>query len=79
MTGVFDLYLKTPKEGEVHIPPPSIPTGTIVIPAMDDLEKFDITHKKSVELPQEVLNDLQEWWQKASFADEFIIRCELPV
>ena len=35
-------------------------------------------HPKDVELPQEILDDLEEWWNTANQGDEFVIRCELP-
>lgn len=79
MTGCFEIYLKTPKEGQVLIPSPSIPTGVPVIPDMKDSEKFDYLRIDMVELPFEVGEALCDWWSSASFGDEFIVRCELPV
>jgi len=37
------------------------------------------TTPRSVELPEEVLNDLHRWWYAAKHGDEFKIRCELEV
>lgn len=78
LTGCFEIYLKTPKEGEVHIPSPSIPTGVPVIPDMKDSDKFDYLRVDMVELPYEMQTALYDWWKGASFGDEFVVRCELP-
>lgn len=80
MTGVFQIYIKRPKEGEVVIlPPKDDPMQEQQrFPDMKDSDKFDYVHVEDVELPREVSWMLFRWWNKASFGDEFIIRCELP-
>ncbi len=35
-------------------------------------------HKKNVEMPHEVLEELLKWWTEAKQDSEFKIRCELP-
>lgn len=78
MTGCFEIYLKTPKEGQLLIPSPTIPAGVLVIPDMKDSEKFDYLLVEMVELPREIGSALFDWWERASFGDEFIVRCDLP-
>ncbi len=79
MTGVFEVYIKRPKEGEVVIPPPK-GEMEIRMPDMKDYEKFTFERiLDGVELPQEIVRTLYEWWWSANFCEEFIIRCDLPV
>ena len=82
MTGIFQIYSKKPKEGEVFITPPPPMEGhdkLITMPDMKDSNKFNYELLKSVEMPGEVEKYLQEWWWTADFCEEIIIRCELPV
>lgn len=66
MTGCFEIYRKTYREIE-HL-------GEI-----GKLRDYKLEHVKSVELPEEVYQYLQEEWPKLDFDDEIIIRCELPI
>jgi len=34
-------------------------------------------HIKDVEIPEEIINDIKEWWFSAKENDVFKIRCEL--
>jgi len=78
MTGVFQLFFKKPKGDEVHIPPTTESRGVPIFPDMKDSSKFDFEHVKDVELPHEILDELRDWWIKADFCEEFIVRCDLP-
>ena len=81
MKGVFEIYIKRPKKGEVVILPPEVDPmqEQQKFPDMKDSDKFDYEHVKDVEIPREIFMDIANWWYDASFGDEFIIRCELPV
>jgi len=65
MTGVFEIYLRTPEDDAGRYPPTDVPMKEERI--------------KVVELPQEIGTALFDWWQKADCGDEFVIRCDLPV
>lgn len=80
MTGVFQIYIKRPKEGEVVILSPldDPMQEQQRFPNMKDSDKFDYEHIKDVETAWEVERELFKFFREADSCEEFIVRCELP-